>query len=65
MIQVADMRDDRRVKSCSMHDLLRDLATSEAKEEKLFKVDETIDAHVFPTSVHRLISYAGFGLYIH
>ena len=48
-----------------MHDLLWDLATSEAKEEKLFKVDETIDAHVFPTSVHRLISYAGFGLYIH
>ncbi|KAJ9672678.1 hypothetical protein PVL29_026053 [Vitis rotundifolia] len=65
MIQVADTRDDGRVKSCRMHDLFRDLAISEAKEEKLFEVDETIDAHVPPTSVRRLISYAGSGLYIH
>ena len=55
MIQVADTRDDGRVKSCRIHDLLRDLAISEAKEEKLFEVDENIDVDVLPTSVRRLI----------
>ncbi|RVW81266.1 Disease resistance protein RPP13 [Vitis vinifera] len=55
MIQVADTRDDGRVKSCRIHDLLRDLAISEAKEEKLFEVDENIDVDVPPTSVRRLI----------
>ena len=56
MIQVADTRDDGRVKSCRIHDLLRDLAISEAKEEKLFEVAENIDVEVLPTSVRRLIS---------
>ncbi|KAL6322736.1 hypothetical protein AAG906_015422 [Vitis piasezkii] len=56
MIQVADTRDDGRVKSCRIHDLLRDLAISEAKEEKLFEVDENIDVDVLPTSVRRLIA---------
>ncbi|KAL6323147.1 hypothetical protein AAG906_027422 [Vitis piasezkii] len=37
MIQVADTRDDGRVKSCRIHDLLRDLAISEAKEEKFLR----------------------------
>ncbi|KAJ9681495.1 hypothetical protein PVL29_020390 [Vitis rotundifolia] len=55
MIQVADTRVDGRVKSCRIHDLLRDLAISEAKEEKLFEVDENIDVDVLPTSVRRLI----------
>ena len=55
MIQVADTRDDERVKSCRIHDLLRDLAISEAKEEKLFEVDENIDVDMLPTSVRRLI----------
>ncbi|KAJ9678203.1 hypothetical protein PVL29_022942 [Vitis rotundifolia] len=56
MIQVADTRVDGRVRSCRIHDLLRDLAISEAKEEKLFEVDENIDVDVLPTSVRRLIS---------
>lgn len=51
MIQVADTRADGRVKSCRIHDLLRDLAISEAKEEKLFEVDENIGVDVLPTSV--------------
>ena len=55
MIQVVDTRADERVKSCRIHDLLRDLAISEAKEEKLFEVDENIDVDVLPTSVRRLI----------
>ncbi|KAL6323268.1 hypothetical protein AAG906_029275 [Vitis piasezkii] len=54
MIQVADTRADGRVKSCRIHDLLRDLAISEAKEEKLFEVDENIDVDMPPTSVRRL-----------
>ncbi|XP_034709721.1 disease susceptibility protein LOV1-like [Vitis riparia] len=57
MIQVADTRADGRVKSCRIHDLLRDLAISEAKEEKLFEVDENIDVDVPPTSVRRLSIY--------
>ncbi|KAL6323495.1 hypothetical protein AAG906_039069 [Vitis piasezkii] len=56
MIQVADTRDNGRAKSCHIHDLLRDLAISEAKEEKLFEVAENIDVEVLPTSVRRLIS---------
>ena len=57
MIQVADTRVDGRVKSCRIHDLLRDLAISEGKEEKLFEVDENIDdGNMLPTSVRRLVS---------
>ncbi|KAL6322642.1 hypothetical protein AAG906_015328 [Vitis piasezkii] len=55
MIQLADTRVNGRVKSCRLHDQLRDLAISEAKEEKLFEVDENIDVDVLPTSVRRLI----------
>ena len=53
---MADTRDDGRVKSCRIHDLLRDLTILEDKEEKLFEVDENIDVDVLPTSVRRLIS---------
>ena len=57
MIQVADTRIDGRVKTCRIHDLLRDLAILEGKEEKLFEVDENIDdGNMLPTSVRRLIS---------
>ncbi|XP_034709725.1 putative disease resistance RPP13-like protein 3 [Vitis riparia] len=56
MIQLADTRVDGRVKSRRIHDLLRDLAISEAKEEKLFEEGENIDADVLPTSVRRLIN---------
>ena len=53
---MADTRDDGRVKSCRIHDLLRDLTISEDKEEKLFEVAENIDVEVLPTSVRGLIS---------
>ena len=56
VIQVADTNAYGRVKSCRMHDLLLDLAISEAKEEKLFEVDENMDVDVLPTSVCRLIN---------
>ena len=54
MIQV-DKRDrlDGRVKSCRMHDFLRDLAISEAKDAKLFEVHENIDVR-YPISSRRL-----------
>ena len=43
MIHVVDTSVDGRVKSCRMHDLLRDLAISEGKEESFFEGDENID----------------------
>ncbi|KAL6323086.1 hypothetical protein AAG906_027341 [Vitis piasezkii] len=56
MIQVADTRVDGRVKSCRIHDLLRDLAILEAKENKIFEVHENIDVDELPTRVRRLIT---------
>ena len=53
MIQVAKRKVDGRVKSCRIHDLLRDLAISEARDAGLFEVDEMIDVR-FPTSIRRL-----------
>ena len=53
MIQVARRKVDGRVKSCRIHDLLRDLAISEARDAGLFEVDEMIDVR-FPTSIRRL-----------
>ncbi|EEF37197.1 conserved hypothetical protein [Ricinus communis] len=37
MVQVAERRYDRKIKTCRIHDLLRDLAISEAKEYKFFE----------------------------
>ncbi|KAJ9681492.1 hypothetical protein PVL29_020387 [Vitis rotundifolia] len=53
MIQVAARKIDGRVTSCRIHDLLRDLAISEARDARLFEVHENIDV-AFPTSVRRL-----------
>ncbi|RVW81232.1 Disease resistance protein RPP13 [Vitis vinifera] len=39
MIQVAGRKWDGRVKSCRIHDLLRDLAISKAKDSKFFEVN--------------------------
>ncbi|RVW91357.1 putative disease resistance RPP8-like protein 4 [Vitis vinifera] len=44
MIQVAARSFDGRVMSCRMHDLLRDLAISEAKDTKFFEGYESIDS---------------------
>ncbi|KAJ9681490.1 hypothetical protein PVL29_020385 [Vitis rotundifolia] len=54
LIQVAERRVDGGVKSCRMHDLLRDLAVLEAKNANFFEVHENID-FTFPISVRRLI----------
>ena len=42
MIQVARRKWDGRVKSCRIHDLLRDLAISKAKDSKKFEVHRNI-----------------------
>ena len=54
LIQVADRRIDGRVESCRMHDLLRDLAVSEAKDANFFEVNENMDS-TFPISIRRLV----------
>ncbi|XP_058769258.1 putative disease resistance RPP13-like protein 3 [Vicia villosa] len=38
LIQVAQVKDNRGVKSCRIHDLLRDLCILEGKEDKFFQV---------------------------
>ncbi|RVW30628.1 putative disease resistance protein [Vitis vinifera] len=53
MVQVARKKANGRVMSCRIHDLLRDLAISEARDAKLFEVHENID-FTFPNSVRRL-----------
>ncbi|KAL6323346.1 hypothetical protein AAG906_029353 [Vitis piasezkii] len=45
LIQVADRSFDGRVKSCRMHDLLRDLAISEAKDTKFFEDMKALILH--------------------
>ena len=54
LIQVADRKLDGRVKSCRMHDLLRELDVSEAKNANFFEVHENMDS-TFPISIRRLV----------
>ena len=54
LIQVAHRRVDGRVKSCRLHDLLRGLAVSEAKDANFFEVHENMDS-TFPISIRRLV----------
>ncbi|XP_034708931.1 putative disease resistance protein At1g50180 [Vitis riparia] len=58
MIQVAGRSFDGRVMSCRMHDLLRDLAISEAKDTNFFEGYESI-ASTSPVSVRRLTIHQG------
>ena len=55
MIQVVKRKWDGRVKSCRMHDLLRDLAISKAKDSKFFEVHGNIFA--YPFNPRRLIAH--------
>ena len=55
MIQVVKREWDGRVESCRMHDLLRDLAISKAKDSKFFEVRGNIFA--YPFNPHRLIAH--------
>ena len=55
MIQVVKRKWDGRVKPCRMHDLLRDLAISKAKDSKIFEVRGNIFA--YPFNPRRLIAH--------
>ena len=55
MIQVVKRKGDGKVKSCRMHDLLRDLAISKAKDSKFFEVRGNIFA--YPFNPRRLIAH--------
>ncbi|RVW30659.1 putative disease resistance RPP13-like protein 3 [Vitis vinifera] len=56
MIQVAGRKWDGRVKSCRIHDLLRDLAISKAKDSKKFEVHRNI-IFAYPFNPRRLIAH--------
>ncbi|KAJ9681540.1 hypothetical protein PVL29_020420 [Vitis rotundifolia] len=56
MIQVAGRKRDGRVKSCRIHDLLRDLAISKAKDSKFFEVHRNIISG-YPFNPRRLIAH--------
>ena len=55
MIQVVRRKWDGRIKSCRMHDLLRDLAISKAKDSKFFEVRGNIFA--YPFNPRRIIAH--------
>ncbi|CDP11633.1 unnamed protein product [Coffea canephora] len=41
MVQVAEMTVDERIKSCRVHDLLRELAIRKAEDENFFQIHDT------------------------
>ncbi|CDP12427.1 unnamed protein product [Coffea canephora] len=43
MVQVAEMTVDERIKSCRVHDLLRELAIRKAEDENFFQIHHTRD----------------------
>ncbi|XP_027122070.2 putative disease resistance RPP13-like protein 3 [Coffea arabica] len=43
MVQVAEMTVDERIKSCRVHDLLRELAIRKAEDENFFQIHDTRD----------------------
>ncbi|XP_027122503.1 putative disease resistance RPP13-like protein 3 [Coffea arabica] len=46
MVQVAEMTADERIKSCRVHDLLRDLAIRKAEDENFFQIHGTRDDQI-------------------
>ncbi|CDP19563.1 unnamed protein product [Coffea canephora] len=46
MVQVAEMTVDERIKSCRVHDLLRDLAIRKAEDENFFQIHDTRDDEI-------------------
>nr|XP_027123130.1 disease resistance protein RPP8-like [Coffea arabica] len=46
MVQVAEMTVDERIKSCRVHDLLRELAIRKAEDENFFQVHDTRDDEI-------------------
>ncbi|CDP12428.1 unnamed protein product [Coffea canephora] len=67
MVQVVEMTTDERIKSCRVHDLLRELAIRKANDENFFHTDEIRDDEISAKSrylaVHILPwdkNYVGF-----
>ncbi|CDP22182.1 unnamed protein product [Coffea canephora] len=58
MVQVAEMTIDERIKSCRVHDLLRDVAIRKAEDENFFQIhdarDDKISAKSRYLAVHTL-----------
>nr|XP_027124079.1 disease resistance protein RPP8-like [Coffea arabica] len=46
MVQVAEMTVDERIKSCRVHDLLRELAIRKADDENFFQINDTRDDEI-------------------
>nr|XP_027124117.1 putative disease resistance protein At1g50180 [Coffea arabica] len=46
MVQVAEMTVDERIKSCRVHDLLRELAIRKAEDENFFQIHDTRDDEI-------------------
>ncbi|KAF8400590.1 hypothetical protein HHK36_013889 [Tetracentron sinense] len=57
MIQVAKRSSKGRVKTCHIHDLLRDLAIAEAKEGKFFDIYAHNDSTISPIVARRHVVY--------
>ncbi|XP_027169374.1 putative disease resistance protein At1g50180 [Coffea eugenioides] len=46
MVQAAEMTVDERIKSCRVHDLLRELAIRKAEDENFFQIHDTRDNEI-------------------
>ncbi|CDP20592.1 unnamed protein product [Coffea canephora] len=46
LVQVVEMTVDERIKSCRVHDLLRELAIRKAEDENFFQIHETRDDEI-------------------
>lgn len=65
MIQVAEKRHNGKIKTCRIHDLLRDLALSEAKECKFLQILENINFCPSMTSTRRIAVHTTLETYMH
>ncbi|CDP19584.1 unnamed protein product [Coffea canephora] len=65
MVQVAEMTVDERIKSCRVHDLVRELAIRKAEDENFFQIHDTKDDKISAKSrylaVHSLPLDKNFG----
>ena len=65
MIQVAEKRHNGKIKTCRIHDLLRDLAMSEAKECKFLQILDNINFWPSVTSARRIAVHTTLDMYMH
>ncbi|KAF8389357.1 hypothetical protein HHK36_026051 [Tetracentron sinense] len=63
MVQASKRRYNGEIKSCRIHDLLRDLSISEAKEEKFLDVQRSVD-FASPVRARRLTIHGRIDRYI-